>query len=209
MCIKRQVFGVRIQFRFEEFSATVEDTAESTLDLTENFGSLADAAEEAVAPVRAFQDALEGAQNVADRINELGASAFDRLSDALTDFVTTGRFQIRDFASFVIQEFIRIQIRSALARSLTSVGFGGFLQQGGPAQAGQAYIVGEAGPELFVPNVNGNVIPNEQLNSVGGGNTNITYEIRAVDARSFQQLAASDPSFLHNIVQRGARANAR
>ena len=34
------------------------------------------------------------------------------------------------------------------------------LQAGGPAMAGQPYWVGESGPELFVPETSGTVIPN-------------------------------------------------
>ena len=34
------------------------------------------------------------------------------------------------------------------------------LYRGGPAQAGRPYIIGERGPELFVPNVSGQVLPN-------------------------------------------------
>ncbi len=40
---------------------------------------------------------------------------------------------------------------------------GGFLASGGPAAAGTAYVVGEKGPELFVPNTAGRVIPNDAL----------------------------------------------
>lgn len=40
------------------------------------------------------------------------------------------------------------------------LGFGGGRATGGPVQAGMAYMVGEAGPELFVPNQGGTVIPN-------------------------------------------------
>ena len=37
--------------------------------------------------------------------------------------------------------------------------FGGFRRKGGPMQRGQAYVVGENGPELVVPNQSGTVIP--------------------------------------------------
>ncbi len=40
---------------------------------------------------------------------------------------------------------------------------GGFLASGGPASAGTAYVVGEQGPELFVPNTSGYVVPNDAL----------------------------------------------
>lgn len=52
----------------------------------------------------------------------------------------------------------------------TSIGGGGFsipyLARGGTAHAGLAHIVGEEGPELFVPGRTGTVVPNDAL---GGG----------------------------------------
>jgi len=38
---------------------------------------------------------------------------------------------------------------------------------GGPVGAGQPYLVGERGPELFVPGAKGNIVPN---NAMGGSN---------------------------------------
>jgi len=42
----------------------------------------------------------------------------------------------------------------------------GYLAKGGPAMAGQPYVVGEKGPELFVPNMSGMVVPNHKLDSM-------------------------------------------
>jgi phage-related minor tail protein len=36
-------------------------------------------------------------------------------------------------------------------------------RMGGPVAAGSPYIVGEAGPELFVPTMTGQIIPNHDL----------------------------------------------
>lgn len=55
-------------------------------------------------------------------------------------------------------------------------GFLGFLAEGGPAIAGQSYIVGERGPELFVPRTAGVVIPNNRL-IAGGQNTQININV--------------------------------
>ena len=46
-------------------------------------------------------------------------------------------------------------------------------QEGGPVWQGAPYIVGERGPELFVPNTSGRIIPNKQLEhgGMGGGDT--------------------------------------
>lgn len=54
-----------------------------------------------------------------------------------------------------------------------------FRADGGPVTGGQPYIVGERGPELFVPTGNGQIVSNEALRpsvaaaSIGGGATNI------------------------------------
>lgn len=42
-----------------------------------------------------------------------------------------------------------------------------FRAGGGPVSAGSPYIIGEAGPELFVPQTNGYVVPNEELSGYG------------------------------------------
>ena len=57
-----------------------------------------------------------------------------------------------------------------------------FRAAGGPIVAGRAYVVGERGPELIVPNANGSVIPNNALRSYnpgGGGTYNVTVNVSA------------------------------
>lgn len=62
--------------------------------------------------------------------------------------------------------------------------FGGFLAEGGPADPGRAYIVGERGPELFVPKAPGTVVPNGGQAGLGAAsNVSITQNIH-VDSRS-------------------------
>lgn len=46
---------------------------------------------------------------------------------------------------------------------LPTLGFASYLAKGGPARAGMPYVVGEVGPELFVPSTNGTVVPNSAL----------------------------------------------
>lgn len=53
--------------------------------------------------------------------------------------------------------------------SIFRVLFGGGRASGGPVSAGTAYIVGERGPEMFVPSGGGSIVPNNRLG--GGGNT--------------------------------------
>ena len=41
------------------------------------------------------------------------------------------------------------------------------MAQGGPVQEGQPYVVGEDGPEMFVPNQSGTIVPNDKSFSQG------------------------------------------
>jgi len=43
--------------------------------------------------------------------------------------------------------------------------FGGYRRNGGPVQPGQAYVVGEEGPEVIVPQQPGMVVPNQSIAS--------------------------------------------
>lgn len=47
---------------------------------------------------------------------------------------------------------------------------------GGPVSGKSAYIVGEQGPELFVPNTSGTIIPNNQLGTAGGFNIQVSHK---------------------------------
>lgn len=46
---------------------------------------------------------------------------------------------------------------------------------GGPVAGGSSYLVGEMGPEIFVPSSGGRIVPNDRL----GGGTNITINVTA------------------------------
>jgi selenophosphate synthase len=50
-------------------------------------------------------------------------------------------------------------------------------------------MVGERGPELFVPRTSGMVVPNNNLADVtgGGGQTINNYNISAIDVKSFEE----------------------
>ena len=55
--------------------------------------------------------------------------------------------------------------------------FGGFKANGGPVSSGQTYMVGERGPELFVPGRSGTIVPNDKMG--GGGEVNVVVNVDA------------------------------
>lgn len=135
------------------------------------------------------------------------------VEDAIVRFVQTGKLNFKDLANSLIAEFARIQTRRMLA-GLLDLGSGLFTSGGetipgrslgGPVLAGSPYIVGERGPELFMPRTAGNIIPNNRLNTVQSQpqTTQVVYNIQAVDALSFRQMVARDPEFLYAVTERG------
>lgn len=125
--------------------------------------------------------------------------------DTLTDAILTGKADFSDLGDHIKQVLAKAFVQRFISGPILAL-FG--LAKGGPAKAGQPYIVGEEGPELFVPGQSGTVIPNHKLTSGGsqgmmGGVVN--YNINAVDAPSFQQLVARDPEFIYNVSRVGSR----
>ena len=153
----------------------------------------------------------EGAKFFRDLPTELenGAKAFGsvmgNMESALDNFVRTGKLSFKSLARSIIQDLIAIQLRASatgLFKSLFGMyaggGFGtgnaygnadlgGFLADGGSANANTPYVVGERGPELFVPRSSGTVIPNHALGGVGGTTMVTNNYINAIDTKSFEE----------------------
>ena len=116
-----------------------------------------------------FKSQIGQQTSVLDQLREAGQNAFNGMVDTLTNFVMTGKLQFKDFANLVIRELIRIAIQAAITFALKKIAgsfFGiPFLADGGPVQQGKPYVVGEEGPELFVPGQSGQVIPNDAMST--------------------------------------------
>lgn len=153
-----------------------------------------------------FMDGLqkirEKAMNVGGQISDVMQNAFSGMEDALVSFVMTGKADFKSLANSIISDLIRIQIRSMLGGlfgggggfnlgSLFGMGGGGqysfgaggytgmgpFMAKGGPVSANSPYIVGEKGPELFMPGSSGSIVPNNALGGNSGGGVTINQTI--------------------------------
>ena len=160
----------------------------------------------------------EGAKFFRDMPTDLenGAKAFQsvmgNMESALDNFVRTGKLSFKSLARSIIQDLIAIQLRASatgLFKSLfgmyASGGFGtgnafgnadlgGFLADGGSANANTPYVVGERGPELFVPRSSGTVIPNHALAGAGGTTMVTNNYINAIDTKSFEDRLLGSPN---------------
>ena len=156
-----------------------------------------------------FMAEMKNQQTVFEQLQQAGANAFHGMADALTNFVMTGKFKFKDFANMVIRELVRIAVQAAITFALKKIAgsfFGiPFLADGGIAKAGKPHIVGEEGPELFVPGQTGTVIPNDQItktsgSSVGGKAVTVNFQVTALDADSFADKLAETRDTIVGIV---------
>ena len=174
--------------------------------------------EVAKASWRDYTDGIQGAlltqEKAMAELKTAGENAYSGLTDAVTDFVMTGKMNFRDFANTVIRDLVRIAVQAAITWGLKKLAgsFLGipFLAEGGPAMAGQPYIVGEEGPELFVPSTSGTVVPSgETTGAAIGGEVNVNFNISTVDATSFDELLLSRKSLIIGTIQQAFRQQGR
>ena len=118
----------------------------------------------------------EAAKKQAEIFEKIGDSIATGISDALTDAVMRTK-TLADAAKNLLNDIARMLIRTGINTLLFNT-FGGSkgifknldtFAAGGRPTVGQPAIVGEKGPELFVPSSAGTIIPNHSL---GGAVTN-------------------------------------
>lgn len=168
----------------------------------------------------AFDKYIDNATNAANRARDVFSAVTSGMERLISDFVDTGKFKFKDFARSVIAEILKIEMKAAAANLWKiisgSMGGGkggllggaiipGFLAEGGNAQANKPYIVGERGPELFVPKGTGTVVPNNQLGASQPVTNNYVYNISAVDAQSVARLFANNRQALLGSVEQAKK----
>ena len=139
------------------------------------------------------------------------------MMSALDRFVDTGKLRFKDLVGSIIKDLIKLELKASATSFLKTLGagrgnflsslgsmFGGFFADGGSPPVGRASIVGEKGPELFVPKTAGTIIPNRDL---GGSSTvtTTTINISAVDAQSVARLFADNRHLLLGVTRQAER----
>ena len=72
------------------------------------------------------------------------------------------------------------------------------------AEGGRAgYVVGEQGPELFVPTGPGTIVPNDDVAAMGGA-TNVTFNISTIDAVGVEQVLTEQQGNIIGMIRSAA-----
>ncbi len=167
---------------------------------------------------------------------ERGQQAFEavmgNMNAALDNFVRTGKISFKSLAQSIIQDIVAIQLKAQALSIFKSMGgmsgifgslfapsnAGGYstsmmqFADGGEPPVGQASLVGERGPELFVPKSSGTIIPNNMLGSMGSNQPSVTYNgpyianMSAIDTQSATQFLARNKSAVWAANQTAQRS---
>jgi hypothetical protein len=120
--------------------------------------------------------------------NRLFDDAGQILATGFEDAILSGQ-KLSEVLRAIGQDLVRLVFSNMVTQPLAK-GIGTFLSgmraEGGPVNAGGAYMVGEKGPELFVPSSSGSIVPNGAMGSSGGsaGGVTVNYNIAAGVSRA-------------------------
>jgi cytochrome c556 len=94
----------------------------------------------------------------------------------------------------------QLSLRSAMSAisMFTGFGFFGGQQHGGAVSKGKPVLVGERGPELFVPNTTGQITQNAR--GTGGVSTNVNFSITTLDASGFSEMLVQNRGTISAII---------
>jgi len=203
----------------------------------ENFKATASTIAAAVVPpinnidlgFKAFQKTVLDSDQI---VQSFTTSALNGMTDALTAGITgAANFAdaMKSMAKSVVDSLIKMLIQKYIVdaafgaisgaitggvTSTTDFNAAGPMQPraiGGSVQNGSPYMVGERGPELFIPNSQGSIVPNSRMGGGGGVTVNQTINVstgvqqtvRAEIATLMPQIANAAKGAVADARQRG------
>lgn len=110
-----------------------------------------------------------------DVMADVGANLAGMVGDWLSRFVE-GTAKLKDLWKSLLA--FGIQFLTS-PNGLASI-IGGARADGGPVMAGTPYLVGERGPELFMPGKSGQIISNENTRAMMGGRSDVSVNVYGV-----------------------------
>ena len=171
-------------------------------------------------------------------VKDVNSAVFTSMTQAIQAFLITGKMNFKDFAMSVIANLLQIQAQYAAMSAMRGLGalFGGMFPGGASAGthgmstgtfSGAAFqlpgaadggfingptLVGENGPELFVPSGAGTIIPNQQMNNYGSGQAQNVFNgpyiasMQAIDTQSGIQFLAKNKMTIWSMNQSANRS---
>ncbi len=149
-------------------------------------------------------------QSATSAIDTAVTRSFSSVENTIARAVLSGKASVDGLVTSILASFDRIATTQFIVKPienvLTSIAgailpVGGARAAGGPVDAGTPYLVGEKGPELFVPGASGAIAPNGALGGGGG----IVFNVTTPDAASFVKSQSQIAALLSRALAKGQR----
>lgn len=223
-----------LAFANEYLTAQIEGRSDAQLNMMQlehELGALTDDQKARLEQLRAEYEKLQQTMEMQDHLNNFMKQSMEQvgksISDNLAEAVMSGKFSLdslldigKQFVKQMISEFIRLAVVNQILNSIFP-GAGlptislGKRATGGTVNPRQPYVVGERGPEVFVPSGAGKIVPNGAVGSLsgsGGGNVTVqqTINIETGVAQTVRaEIATLLPTIKADTVKAVAEARRR
>jgi len=153
-------------------------------------------------PVAAAGASIEGAVT----------KSFDAVANTIARAVESGKSSMDDLVRAILADFDRIAASQFIVKPIEGLigsiadsflPIAGALAGGGSVAAGETYLVGEQGPELFTPSGSGSVTSNADLRAAM--RPQIVLNVQTPDAQSFLKSQTQIAASLARALARGQR----
>lgn len=138
-------------------------------------------------------------------------SAFDNLIEKTKEWGDILRDVLRQLGMMLVKAGLNAFAGDDKQGVLNFLGFGGGMANGGPVNASTAYLVGERGPELFVPFQNGEIVTNDETQQMmnaaftRGSNNSVSNQYGGSSStavnNSYQQMQLASVPFTRTAEQ--------
>lgn len=191
---------------------STSSTAELDAQLTALLGNVSSGPQKVSSFAQAMKKLSEQMKDTQLQLQNVATRGLQTLEDNLVDVVMqakTAKEAFRDMARSILADLVRMQIQQAIIAPIAAA-LPGFTPSpramGGPVTAGRPYLVGERGPEIFVPGRTGGIVPNGQM----GGSVTVNQTINLTTGVS-QTVRAEVLNMLPQIAQaaKGAVVDAK
>lgn len=203
--ITQEQFARLTDKAYEDFNKKLEKTDDILEDLRDGFKSLG----------ASIVDAFTSGKNAGEIFRSVLLDIFKKMAtkqfNQMFDLISPKGGGLLAYASGFLGGGASLSDLSAAGggSNFAALAASGFMADGGPVQGNEAYVIGERGPELFVPNASGTIVPNHML--MGGGQT-VNYNgpyianMQAIDTQSAAQFLARNKMSVWSANQSASRS---
>lgn len=143
-------------------------------------------------------EAMENNRHYIEEAKSAAVQFADSVNNAFEESIIQGKRLgdvVSDLGKSILSTFVKLSVINPLMNSI----FGGAkgweklpqFAAGGDPPVGRPSIVGEDGPELFVPRTAGTIVPNHELSGSRSDGNTYYIDARGTDASVVQRLAAA------------------